>query len=164
MNGSKIFLICVFFFFAAVPAAADTVCQAEISFKWKHAKEDAEETVPWVSVQQAGADETAAKAALSEFIEVERAKARAACEEAHQNLSRCIASKYAAMSSVMQGQTFSARKAFEDAISKDCERDQGTCGEVTASDPKCTERKASGPEQGGEKKDTAKDKGAKAKK
>lgn len=155
----RLFVFSVLFLAAAASAQADFMCEAEVSFKWKRGKEDTEQSVPYVSVQQAGPDEAAAKNALTEFLGTEREKARTACREAHQNLARCIASKFSATGAVMQTMTFSARKALEEAITKDCEREQGICGEVAASEPKCIERKTPGADQAeAGKKEAGKDK------
>ena len=126
------------------PAAsfAEFICGAEISYEWKRAQAENPVSVSAGSVQEKGADEASAKSRLSVLVKSRLTEVRAECRREHENLSGCIAAKYAASAAVLQNLGFNARKALEEAISSDCKAQQGVCKEPQASEPVCREEAA----------------------
>lgn len=107
-------------------------------------------------VEGVGADENAAKAKLNENAEREKARGAEQCTKGHENQAGCVAAKMTSLVATMQSLGFSARKLLEESIASDCKAQQGKCGDVTVSDPQCSER-ITGP--GTESKDGGKEAG-----
>lgn len=126
---------------AATLAHAEWLCRQEINMKWKKDKEEVGSQVFFTSVEAKGADEAIAKANLNSVLGSEKAEAQVHCKKYHENLSGCIAAKYASMSSTLSTLSFSARKAVEDSVAKDCDAQQGKCS-IEAVDPVCAEIKS----------------------
>jgi hypothetical protein len=158
-NVSKFIIVAIIIInFAKINANAEFLCQAEILYKWrkeaaaalpktdpKLAKPDEtpstenELSVFWTNIEQRGSTEDDAKAKVNKQALNERAGAERACLAAHENLSGCIGSKYAALSSSVTSLGFSARKSIEDAVKTDCEKQQGKCSGSTVGEIKCSE-------------------------
>jgi hypothetical protein len=117
--------------------AAQVSCRTELSYKWKKGSDGPEEVVFWGVMERSGENEEQVKRRLEEVVAKEKGKASASCRELHENLSGCVASRFSASSAVLAAMSFSARKALEEAISKDCHARQGSCGAVTAGEPTC---------------------------
>lgn len=135
---------CLALFSIALPALgwADFHCQSAISFKWKRG--DAEFDVYRQVVTGAGVDEAEAKAKLKDAVDAAKTEAQANCKQQHENLAGCIAAKFQTLGNTYQALGFSARKTMEEAITKDCENQQGLCAGAHSSDPACVQRFASG--------------------
>jgi len=121
-----------------------------------------ESVIHWGSYKVGGNDEPSAKEALEKIVNRERHRASEACREIHENLARCIATKYGTHQSELNVMDFGARKTLHEAIAADCKEQQGNCLEIAASDQKCAEKVA--PEPAEEKKDEKGKKEDKAKK
>lgn len=139
-------------------ARADFVCSSDVTYKWKEegvgtpaaGSANSEKAVHFSITDAAGDSEEAAKAKLSPLLIAAKARAALACQEEHENQSKCIATKYSAMSTVVNSLSFSARKELEESIISDCKKSQGKCLEASSSDPKCSEvKKAEATPQGG---------------
>lgn len=146
------------FFVFASSSLADFSCTAGVSYKWRPAisieqpkseqgnegkdgekKEDTGVEVFFGTVQVSGATEEAAKAAIAEAINRAKTKADSACKDAHENQSKCIATKYTTNSTILHGLTFEQRKALQDGIKDDCLKANGNCLGSTATEHKCSE-------------------------
>lgn len=110
------------------PAATPTV-----------ATESKESTVYIAVAAAKGADQDKAKAALQKESARHLQKAREECHQRHENVGSCLASKFETSSSAMRTMSFSARKALEEALKKDCEAQRGRCKKVEATEAVCTE-------------------------
>ncbi len=158
-----------------VPAisSGEFLCSVDINYKWAKteakAAKDKEEVVPeestvlWARVEQSGVDEATAKEKLASFVIRERQKASIVCKDLHENLSGCIAAKYAGAKSDLQTIDFGARKVLQDAIASDCKSQQGRCKEIEASEPKCIDKTPKKEDAVGDGKKDDKGKGAKKK-
>jgi hypothetical protein len=141
----------------AVPAFADHLCRAEITYKWRRAQEEKESEVILQALEAKGSDEASAKAEIKKLALSARSGAQATCAQRHENLTGCISSKLAAASTVQHTLSFSARKTLEEAIKTDCSNSQGVCTEIIVKDPTCEEIKLAAtptptPEEKGKKK------------
>lgn len=137
---------------------AEYHCIAEVSYKVK--KSDQELDVHWLSANSVGSDENEAKSKLDIIAAQEQKKALEGCRKNYENLSGCVASRFASVSRTYNQMSFNARKNMEEAISNDCKTAQGEC--LGASTTKITckliedAKAAEGNEKSGE------DEGAKA--
>ena len=113
---------------------------SDVSYKWKREKDEKESEVKVVTVEHSAPDEATAKAKLNRHVDGERLRAQEQCTDAHENLTKCIASKYASVNQVHSNLGFSARKALEDAVKNDCEKSQGICLGTAASEAVCKEK------------------------
>lgn len=132
---------------------AEFECSSNVSYTWKKTVEKpekgerAEKTNPpeeklevhWRGLAAIGKDQEEAKARVIEAANLEKNKALKSCATEHQNVAGCVASKFEANSHTYNALGFSARKALEEAISKDCAAAQGVCIDATVSEPKCKE-------------------------
>lgn len=141
---------------------AEFLCRGEVTYKWIKNPPPAEKTIPvvgatsspppeitpveipplnvfWTSIEQKGATEDDGKAQVTKLSLQERASAEKTCVSQHENLSGCIASKFDSLSSTLATLSFSARKAMEEAISKDCSGQLGKCQGSALSEIKCVE-------------------------
>jgi len=116
-------------------ACADVTCRASVSYKWE--KGDAENSTHWRDLRAVAKDEEAAKRSLAELTNIEKTRAAQGCVVQHENLSGCISTKFSTTSPTYHSLSFAARKALEDAITKDCAAVQGSCGAAQASEPQC---------------------------
>ncbi len=136
-------------------AAAEFHCQSAISYKWKRG--ETEFDVYRQLVVGVGIDEESAKNKLKEAVEAEKSISLAGCKQGHENLAGCIAAKFQSLGDTYQALGFSARKTMEDAISKDCENQQGLCVSASSTDAACVQRfegaPSPTPEEGGDKKE-----------
>jgi hypothetical protein len=120
---------------------ADFQCKASISYGWQRG-ESAEQTTFFSGAEGVAATEEAARVVLAERTSREEPKAIAECRRLHENLSQCVATKYASLGGVLGSMSFSSRKSLEDSINKDCMAAQGVCTGSKLSEVKCQERKA----------------------
>ncbi len=120
---------------------ADFQCKASISYGWQRG-EAAEQTTFFSGAEGVADTEEAARVALAERTSREEPKAIAECRRLHENLSQCVATKYASLGGVLGSMSFSSRKSLEDSIHKDCMAAQGVCTGSKLSEVKCQERKA----------------------
>jgi hypothetical protein len=148
-------------------ARAEFVCSAEVYYKWVKAavsqsdeparpkngaggevvtpphdrpgSSQAPSQVRFASVERGGGDEAAAKMALN--IELGRQKARASekCKRDHESFGECLATKLSVKATVLNSLSFSARSQLEQAITEECQAQQGTCMSVESSEPVCRE-------------------------
>lgn len=151
-NVYKYFILVAVAFGVLCPpiSAAEFHCEAALSYKWRKDKEEVANEEFFSSVEEKGADEVSAKDALTRKIAREKSRAKEECKREHENLSGCIAAKYAAIASVLSSLGFSARKAVQDAIASDCTSIQGVCSQVVSSEPVCKELAVAGGEKSGE--------------
>jgi len=139
-----------------VSGLAEFICRASVSVKVKKDEQGAAHDVPYKSYDGKGADEAAAKQALALAISSAKLEAMTVCRRNYENLSGCVSTKFSTMAATLSSLTFSARKSLEEAITKDCTKQQGTCVESVASDPVCE-----APKVEEEAKDEGKDAGKK---
>ena len=135
------YLIILLSGFYAAPVRADWECSSELSYKWRKAQAESELLVRWGVFSARGADELAAKRALAEPVEREKRRARESCKKEHENLAGCVAGRYSSMEGTLSRMSFSQRRDVEEAVTADCNSKQGSCGEVTATEPQCVEHK-----------------------
>lgn len=144
-----IFLSIALITLAPLQLHADFICGAEVSYKFergngekggdnKEGEKTAEETF-FSKVHKKGATEEATKKLVAEALVAEKSKARERCRQDHENLAGCISAKYSLFAGKAAGLTFSARKTLEEAITKDCTKQQGHCLESAASETTCEE-------------------------
>ena len=163
MRISLIPLVLVILFKISI-AVGETECRVDVGFKWKQAQGETESSEPTITLASKGADEAAAKRALTPRIDREKQRAQKSCQERHEDLTSCVAGKLSALSSSLRQMGFSERKSVEDAVSADCSARQGKCSGVTVSEPQCAEivAKADGTpgadEKGGKKDEKGKKK------
>ena len=138
MKYSNLLIFFLFFVTLAGDGACEFACVADVNYKWVKGEKD-ESTIFWATVDKAGPDETAAKGALAKYMAIEQHRAGEACRDIHENLSGCIAAKYAGVKAQLQSMDFGARKNLQEAIDADCKLQQGKCKEVVAGEPKCAE-------------------------
>ncbi len=129
-----------------MPATAEFACSGSVSYHWKKEKDEKPSEVHWRSLSAVGKDEDLAKRALFEAQALEKNKALKACATEHENVAGCVSSKFSSNAHTYNALSFSARKALEDAITKDCAVSQGICLEAKASDPTCKELAAASAE------------------
>lgn len=132
---------------APLVSRADFQCKASVSYSWQRG-EAAQPTTFFSGSEGIADSEEGAKAALAEKVSREEPKAIAECRRLHENLSQCVATKYAALGGVLGSMGFSSRKSLEESINKDCLAAQGVCSGSKVSEPKCQERKAAVPPAG----------------
>lgn len=163
---------------------AEFICKGEVQYKWRAATSDnlstksntaplaqatpqpsssEEQGVFWAVVERKGATEEEAKRSVVDASIPQRSAADKACRLQHENLTSCVANKFTSLSSTLNSLTFSARRSLEEAVTSDCNKQQGTCLPSVVSDPICIEKKTEeAPPEGGDK--AEKDKGKKEKK
>ena len=131
-----------------VLASSETVCKSKLSYKWKKADAQEEQSVDAGVVEASAPDEASAKAKLNDLLSDKKAKVALLCRNERENSANCISSKYEAMASTLNAMRFEARKALDQAIATDCVAQQGVCGAVVAADPECAEKVAAGQANG----------------
>jgi hypothetical protein len=119
-------------------AIADFSCKTTVSYTWRREGEETDQTVAWKILQRVGKTEDLGKKLIAQAMVRDSQIARAQCEQEHQNLASCLATKYEVMSDALARAGFTARKSIEEAITADCQRKQGTCKEVKNSEVECT--------------------------
>ena len=122
-----------------VASSAEFICRSNVQYKWRKTEEEKENVVFWKDIEEKGDDQAKAKRPAELLIATEKEKAREACALAHERPAACLAAKFSANAQAYQGMSFGARKAIEDAITKECANSQGVCTEVLASDIVCEE-------------------------
>ena len=122
---------------------AEFSCSQEVTYKWSRGEGESkiESTIHWGTYKSSGADEASVKEQLEPFVTRERKRASEACRDLHENLSGCIATKYAVHQAEFRGMEFSSRKVLQQAIEQDCKEQQGKCLEIAAGEQKCSEIK-----------------------
>ncbi len=118
---------------------AEFICRSKMEFKWRKTEEEKETVVFWKAVEAKGEDQEKAKRAVELAASPEKEKAREACAVAHERPSACIAAKFSSNAQVYGTMGFGARKAIEEAITKECANSQGVCTEVTVAEVACEE-------------------------
>lgn len=95
--------------------------------------------VRFASITRTGADEEGAKASL--LLEVNRQKGRAAehCKRDHESFGDCLATKLSTKAGVLNSLSFATRSQVEQALTQECQAQQGTCLGVDSSGPICRE-------------------------
>jgi len=159
------------FFLVASSVPAEFRCESEVRYRWKPtvkavplkpgtAGEQAAPEKPsgseekkdgagnqdgrevfWSLSSSTGELEDQAKASLKTIITEQRAKADMACRDAHENQTKCVATKYLQNATTFQMMGFTQRKAFEKKIIEDCEQASGNCLGSAATEPVCQEVK-----------------------
>jgi hypothetical protein len=117
-------------------ALAQATCRADVSYSVK--KASSEESVVVKQEEARGPEEAAVKEALLQRLVISRQEALAICRERHENVSACVASKFAKNGGLMQQLPFAARVKLQEAIDSDCKSQQGVCSEGKAIEPVCT--------------------------
>ena len=143
---------------SAFPALAEFECAADAGYKWmkKNDKEAAPRSVAWSSLRARGASEAEAREKLGAIAARASAEAEIGCRKRHENLSECIAARFAQNGPLLGTLSFKARQALEDAITSDCQAQQGACEGAAVGEVKCREVAAPGEppaDQGEGKKD-----------
>ena len=161
-----VLLVLTVFYVNASAAVAEFSCKATMHYTWK--KGEAEQQVFWLGVESRAATEELAKAALAERLGHEEPKAMADCRRLHENLTQCVATKFASVVSVLSNMSFASRKTLEDSVKSDCTSAQGVCGVAKTGEVSCSEIKVVEPSPdaaaegaAGEKKDDKKEKSKK---
>lgn len=113
----------------------ETRCRTEITYLVK--KGEVERKEFFAVVERVGASEDETKRILDEYVLREKGRAQERCREQHENLSGCIASRFASHGTVFSNLTFTARRALETAINEDCTALQGICGAAQATELVC---------------------------
>lgn len=113
-------------------------CSSQVSYRWTKPERESALEVLVDRIEKKATSVEHAQQIMGPEISEAKQKALHLCRKQHENLSGCIAGKFAAMDSVMRRLDFSARKALEEAISKDCAAQQGECGEVQATEVACS--------------------------
>jgi len=137
--------LAIFILFESLPALrpnsaqAEFRCRSRVEFKWRRTEEEKENVVFWKSMEEKGEDQEKAKRAVELASAPEKEKAREACAVAHERPSACISAKFASNAQAYGTMGFGARKAIEEAITKECANSQGVCTEVTTSEIVCEE-------------------------
>ena len=131
------FFLFLVLMFVPFTANAEFGCRSELSYKWKRAGESSQEKVVWGVFRSVGVDEATAKVKLSLRLEEEKAAARTACLKEHENLAGCFSVKFSAMGPSMQSLDFASRKSLNEAITSDCNKQQGACSAPESTDPIC---------------------------
>ncbi len=142
-------------------AKAEFSCRTEIHYKWKKVSNeiakpiatpkageepkeiasDPEFTVFWASIEKKGTTEEESQQKVNKSALNERASAERSCLANHENMAGCIAGKFSSLAPSVSTLSFSAKKAVEDAISVDCQKQQGKCSGSTVGEIKCIEKK-----------------------
>ncbi len=117
-------------------AFAQATCRADVSYNLKRGS--AEESFVVKQEEARGPEEAPVKEALAQRLILSRQEAVALCRERHENLSACVATKFAKNGGLMQQLQFAARTKLQEAIESDCKAQQGTCAEGKVSEPTCT--------------------------
>ncbi|RMG42552.1 MAG: hypothetical protein D6719_06230 [Candidatus Dadabacteria bacterium] len=108
-----------------------------MSYIWKKDKQEVEIPIDWRKLKASAESEEKAREKLENMLLKEKALARTACQREHENLSGCMATKYASISSVLYSSGFNVRKALEDAVKRDCLALQGKCIKTDSTEIKC---------------------------
>lgn len=111
-------------------------CRIELSYKWVGGDEE-EQVVRVETISADAADEEVAKQRVSARGAEAEERVMRRCRDRHENLSGCIAEKFASLSSMMGSLSFTARKTLEDAVAQDCQKLQGRCLKFATSKAKC---------------------------
>src|SRR3990167_3614836 len=94
------------------PVFAEHQCSSSLSYVWIREKE--ERKVDWSTVTFSGESEEGAKTRLLEIVEREKKAALGKCREEHENLSGCVAAKYAALQGVYGTLGFEVRRSIDE--------------------------------------------------
>ncbi len=129
-------LMAAAFLWSAHSVFAQHQCRIELSYKWIGGEEE-EQIVRVETISADAADEEVAKQRVSARGAEAEERVMRRCRDRHENLSGCIAEKFASLSSMMGSLSFTARKTLEDAVAQDCQKLQGRCMNFAASKPKC---------------------------
>lgn len=127
----------------AIASHADTFCKTDLSYSWKKTGEGVDRMQLVRSVESSGPTEESARESIAVLVSREHQRALGLCRERHENLSGCVANRFTQSQPALIGMSFSARKALEEAITSDCQSQQGQCGQVSSSEILCKERIAS---------------------
>ncbi len=148
---SRIFFISIFLAFC-FDASSEFICDSKVTYKWMQGEEPKE--VFHMALTKTGIDQEEATTALNKILLTEEKRALSECKEIHENLSNCLSARLLSTSNARRTGSFETRKALEEAIAKDCERQTGTCLESKSSAIECREIKEKVP---AEEKGTGKD-------
>ncbi len=136
---------------------AEFLCAAEVSYTWLRsppptesvavkgqqqvvaAPTSAPSLVLFIGVERSAVDEATAKSTLQNELNRQRAKASDSCRRDHEGFGECVATKLSSRSSILNSLSFSTRVELERALMQECREQQGVCGTVEASEPKCRE-------------------------
>lgn len=124
----------------AQSGVAEVGCKADLSYSWKRSADGVESKALFRTIEVVGSDEAVAKQLLQESLTRERPRALISCRDRHENITECVATRFAQHQTTLSGMSFSARRALEDAIKSDCQSVQGVCGEVSTGEVTCAER------------------------
>lgn len=137
---------CIFLVFVGMVAVvlgrpegvlAQVVCQAEVGYEVKRVDLENPEVVVVRREEARGEVEEVVRQALSRKLVLSSREALDACREQHENLSGCVASKYASLGTLLQQMQFAARTKLQDAIESDCKSRMGTCAPGKAPEITC---------------------------
>ena len=157
-------LLAVIVLFVSGTAFAEFECQVDVSYRWRreaqkpagittplaspaadatpsaeHALGTDIESVFWTSVKGNGAKEDEVKKKVENFANKEKSAAVSSCRVSHENLSGCISAKFSSVAPTLNNLGFAARKSLEEAISSDCQKQQGQCIDAISGEMKCAE-------------------------
>lgn len=123
----------------AVPrgAFAQVTCRATVEYLVTRAEEEKPETIVYSQEEASGDDEDRVREALTRKVILVQQEAIKSCKDRHENLSGCVASKYAAVGGLLQQMQFSARAQLQSAIESDCKKQLGRCELGNAPELKC---------------------------
>lgn len=147
------FLACLVLIFICGSAYAEATCSSAVSFLVEKEGGVSRE-IYFAELRVQGADEATTKAKLEAELAKAKAKSFERCKTEYENLSGCLQDKLTSAAGTLQGASFSARKALEEAFTTDCKKQQGVCKEAKSTEPKCVvvEPTVAADEKGGDKK------------
>ena len=140
----KAFFLLTILTLTEAPVWAEFVCKLDIKYSWKKGEEEI--VTPWASIERRGEKEDEVKEDIRQTALRQSQRAAEVCRREHENVSGCIASKINAGQATLANLGFSARKALEESMAKDCAQMEGKCLSVKSEEIKCTEIKAAEPE------------------
>jgi len=152
---------------AEVPKTAATICNAEVTYKWKRIAPPVLITDPLaagkkgkgvypaanpqlpdpdiygpiestaVSLGESGPIESEVRARIEAQIPSALTKAMTICSELHQNQGTCLSKKLGAVSTQLDRLDFETKKAIREQSMEDCKKDHGICISASKSEITC---------------------------
>ena len=86
-----------------LPVVAEVGCSADLRYSWKRASDGVESKTLFRRIEAVGTDEAVAKQQLQEAIVKEGPRALSNCRERHENITGCVATRFAQHQSTLAG-------------------------------------------------------------
>ena len=116
---------------------AEITCASTVSYNWEKKGETGQKGEIFAVVFAHGSTEEAARAELILKSRLSQANALRSCRQEHETISTCVSQKFNQAKNAFKNSSFSARRAIETAITKECSKDLGTCLSTDTSQPEC---------------------------